>query len=524
MTPSTRGKENDSEFETLSGSAPQGTSPPADILSANMEPLPPAPPRLPGYEVLTKVGQGAMGRVYKARQVALDRPVAIKILIPGRPLDRFRREAKLLASIQSPHVVAVHDFDVLADGSPMLVMEWIEGQDLGRILKTQGGPLAEDKVLPWMRQTAEGMKLTATQGIIHRDLKPSNILIDAQGAAHVADFGLARGSETVDDLTGSSHYLMGTPTYMAPEQADDPRRVDTRADVYSFGACFYHVLTGRAPFEGESVFSILYRHKTEPLIPPRSRNPALSQRTNDLLERCLAKEPRDRFDSFDVLLRHLQPSPSTISPWDALEDVRLARALERYRVRRAQYLESGRGEEQELDRFLLADGRSFRIMRGNIVRQEVDAIVSSDNAYLTMNTGVSAAIRLAGGPTISAEARHMAPVRPGRVVVTSAGKLPARFVFHAVTIGQTASLVPATGGKPILTWVEPSRDLIAELLASCFYHAESLSVRTLALPLLGTGAADLSREVCLDTMVRYLARQLLGGLTPVQEVRLMLFP
>jgi serine/threonine-protein kinase len=161
------------------------------------------------YEFLNEVGRGGMGMVYRARHRALDTPVAIKVVLPGASPDRFLREARLLARCRSPFVVAVHDFDVLDDGRPMLVMEWVEGEDLLTVLRRRGGPLPEDQALPWMRDVAEGMRAAAEEGIIHRDLKPSNILIDRKGRARVADFGLARGPVSLGDLTQSGG-MMGT--------------------------------------------------------------------------------------------------------------------------------------------------------------------------------------------------------------------------------------------------------------------------------------------------------------------------
>src|SRR5262249_54323603 len=207
-----------------------------ELLSGSL----PIPPR---YEILGEVGRGGMGIVYRARHRDLDSQVAIKVTLPGMSLDRFRREAKLLARVRSPHVVAVHDFEVLPNGCPMLVMEWVEGSDLSKVLRQQDGPLPEAQALPWMEQVGQGMLAAAEEQIIHRDLKPSNILIDRHGRALVADFGLARGPRTVSDLSRSGDVL-GTPSYMAPEQAEDPRSADTRADIYSFGATFYHALTG----------------------------------------------------------------------------------------------------------------------------------------------------------------------------------------------------------------------------------------------------------------------------------------
>jgi O-acetyl-ADP-ribose deacetylase (regulator of RNase III) len=174
----------------------------------------------------------------------------------------------------------------------------------------------------------------------------------------------------------------------------------------------------------------------------------------------------------------------------------------------------------EADVYTFPGDRVLRILVGDIVEQQVDALVSSEDGHLTMGetvphargAGAAAALRRAAGPEYAAEARRFVPVRPGRVVVTPAGRLAARFVFHGITLD-----------GPVEKRVCPSRDLIAEILASCFYHADTLHVRTMAFPLLGTGAGGFSPEVCLDTMFRYLAQMLLRGLTTVREVRIVLY-
>jgi serine/threonine protein kinase len=464
------------------------------------------------FEILGEVGRGGMGVVYRARHKVLGKHVAIKVLLPGGSSQRFLREAKLLATVNSPHVVAVHDFDVLPDQSSMLCMDWIEGQNLLQAMRARGGRLEEDVALPWMRQVCEGMAAAAEKGIVHRDLKPSNILIDTHGLARVADFGLARGPDASSNLSRPGDVL-GTPYYMAPEQAEDPPSADTRADIYSFGATFYHALTGYLPFLGSTYFSVLFKHKTEPLVPPKTRNPQLSKRLSECLERCLAKSPNERFATFDALLADLKLPITAASPWDVLDDPEVSRYLEHYRSRREIYLRGGPQRLLEADTYRFPQQRVIMIGFGNLVEQAADALVSSDDEMLSMGGGVSGALNRAAGPTLAEEARRYVPVRPGRVVVTSAGALQARFVFHAVTMGQREA-----------EWVLPSRDLISEIMESCFYHADTLGLKSLAFPLLGTGAGGFPRDVCLDTMFRFLARKFLHGLTTVRLVDIILFP
>jgi serine/threonine protein kinase len=328
----------------------------------------------PRYEIVEAVGQGGMGVVYRAQHRLLNRQVALKACRPGTPVERFRREAQLLACVRSPHVVTVHDFELLEGLRPALVMEWINGRNLRELVHDAQGPLAEARVLPWMRQVCEGMLVAAEQGIIHRDLKPSNILIDDHDHACVADFGLACAAR-VDDRTVTGE-LMGTPFYMAPEQAEDPHGVDTRADIYSFGATFYHVLTGQPPFQGATAFTILFKHKTEPLIPPRARNPLLSTRTSECLERCLAKAPHQRFSTFQDVLASLQSPMAPSSPWDACEDPGMTRYLDMYQARRQLYLQGGVADLPEPDAYGFPQRRLLSIGFGNLVEQEVDALVS----------------------------------------------------------------------------------------------------------------------------------------------------
>src|SRR5262245_34184252 len=462
------------------------------------------------YDDIVEIGEGAMGVVYRAHDKLLDILVAIKLLQPGHSTSRFLREAQILAKITSDYVVRIFDVRLLTGDYPILIMQWVDGIDLHKKIKSQGDPLSEEQVVLWMRQTCEGMSVAADQRIVHRDLKPSNILIDSSDRARVADFGLARDPFATGDLSGSTQ-IMGTPLYMAPEQAEDSKAVDERSDIYSFGATFYHALTGQPPFTGPTVFSVLNKHRTEPLASPFVRNPQLSQRTSAVLERCLAKSPAERFQSFGQVLSELQRSDVS-SPWDTSEDPKLAPYLIVYRKWRDAYL-NARDPYRRMDEYDFPDDRHLYILDGDISNQQVDAIVNSTDQAISALTGVSKAIRAAAGADVFHEARRFVPVRPGRVVVSSAGNMNARFIFHAITTGYMQDET-----------VPPSRDIISEILASCFYHAESFNVQSIAFPLLGTGAMGFPRDVCLDTMFRFLARTLLQGVTPVQDVRIVLFP
>ncbi|MDX1948474.1 MAG: serine/threonine-protein kinase [Pirellulaceae bacterium] len=465
------------------------------------------------YTDVRQIAVGGMGIVYRAVDQRLGRPVALKRLRAGASDERFRREAKLLANVSSPHVVQVYDLDLSRADEPILCMEWIEGASLAQRIddaRVSGQPLGGPQVLDWMREVCEGMSAAAESGIVHRDLKPSNILIDKQRRARVADFGLAMSQTSLHELSLALQVL-GTPHYMSPEQAEDPRTVDTRADIYSFGATFYHVLTGRPPFDGATVFAVLRKHSAEPLVCPRVHNPELSNRMCELLERCLAKSPGDRFSSFAEVRAQLVPSAAQ-SPWNDAIDEALVPLWRTYQARRAAYLDPAATLDGR-DEYRFPGLLKLRIVRGDLTRLPLDAVVSSDSERLEMGNdrdrGSARSIRLAAGEAVAAEAKRFAPVRVGRVVVTSAGGLPARFIFHGVTFA---------GDAPV------SRDAIAEIVRSCFYQAESLHLRSLGFPLLGTSQQHFPPEICLDTMFRAIATASLHPSNTVESATIVLKP
>jgi serine/threonine protein kinase len=261
------------------------------------------------YFVEDVIGSGGMGVVFRGHDLELDRPVALKTLLPNRSISRLKREAKILAKIDSPYVVKIHTFVQLTNGLCVLVMELIDGADLSKIMTVNGGQVAEEQALNWMIQTAQGMLAVADKNVTHRDLKPSNILIDRSQQARVADFGLATAlTESLGSTTTLTGAIMGTIPYMAPEQTESPD-VDTRADIYSFGATFYHALTGRLPFEGATVVTVLVQKHTQVPPAPLKINPSISEHTSRMLERCLARSPEDRFQNFQEVLEFLEQPP-----------------------------------------------------------------------------------------------------------------------------------------------------------------------------------------------------------------------
>ena len=226
------------------------------------------------YLILDKLGQGGMGMVFKARHRRLGRVGALKILPPSFARDRqavmrFRREVEAAGRLKHPNVVAAVDADE-DRGVHFLVMEYVEGRDLDRVVRDRG-PMPVAQAIDCMIQAARGLEAAHAQGIVHRDIKPGNLMLDAAGTVRVLDLGLARivdaanpfGKTAGGRLTESGMY-MGTVDFMAPEQAEDSRRVDHRADIYGLGCTLYYLLTGRTPFDGATVLKRLMAHLEQP--------------------------------------------------------------------------------------------------------------------------------------------------------------------------------------------------------------------------------------------------------------------
>lgn len=258
-----------------------------------------ASPSIPsGFELLSELGRGGMGVVYKCRQVALNRVVALKLILAGgsstdHHRSRFLREAEAAAGVSHPHVVQLFEAGTWA-GQPYLVLEYCSGGSLADQLR--GSPLPKDRTAALLESLARAVQAAHEQGVIHRDLKPQNVLLAADGSPKVTDFGLAKLTDSGEGLTATG-VVMGTPSYMAPEQAAGRREVGAAADVYSLGAILYECLTGRPPFRGPTSMEILVQVLEREPEDPRKLHAAADPELAAVALRCLEKDPAQRYGS-----------------------------------------------------------------------------------------------------------------------------------------------------------------------------------------------------------------------------------
>ena len=265
--------------------------------------------QIPGYQILSKLGSGAMAAVFKARQISLDRIVAIKIL-PKRMsenkefVDRFYKEGKAAAKLNHANIVGAVDVGE-ANGFHYFVMEYVEGQTVYDKLD-KGERYSEKEALKLTIQTCEALAHAHKAGFIHRDVKPKNIMITKDGNAKLADMGLAREAADLEAAQAEAGKAYGTPYYIAPEQIRGELDVDARADLYSLGATFYHMVTGRVPFDAPTPSAVMHKHLKEDLIPPDHLNPELSAGVGEIIEVAMAKKPKNRYQTAEEMLTDLQ--------------------------------------------------------------------------------------------------------------------------------------------------------------------------------------------------------------------------
>jgi len=276
------------------------------------------------YTVLELIGQGGMGQVLKARHRTMRRIVALKVL-PRRAMDspsavkRFQREVRAAARLMHPNIVTAYDAGE-QEGVHYLVMEYVPGKDLAAMLAEQG-PLSVAQAIDYTTQAAKGLAFAHSEGVVHRDIKPGNLLVDEKGTVKILDMGLARmasaggrvGSEDSESLTTSGQ-VMGTCDYMAPEQAEDTHGADHRADVYSLGCTLYRLLTGRKPYEGDTMIKILLAHREAPVPSLSAARPDVPAGLDAVCRKMMAKTPDARYQSMSEVIDALAACVTSRAP------------------------------------------------------------------------------------------------------------------------------------------------------------------------------------------------------------------
>jgi WD40 repeat protein/serine/threonine protein kinase len=278
--------------------------------------IPPELARHERYRVVRLLGVGGMGAVYEAEHLVMQRPVALKIIrraytARADALERFRREVRAAARLSHPNIVATTDAEDAGE-THFLVMEYVEGTDLGRLVQERG-PLRVDRACDYVRQAALGLQYAFEQGMVHRDLKPHNLMLAPDGRVKILDFGLARfASEAASAGVTGTGMVLGTVDYIAPEQADRARQADIRSDIYSLGCTLYHLLAGQPPFPAGTPIQKVMAHVEKKPQPLTELRPDLPEGLMPVLERMMAKNPRHRYQTpAEVALALL---PFTIPP------------------------------------------------------------------------------------------------------------------------------------------------------------------------------------------------------------------
>lgn len=251
--------------------------------------------QIAGYRLLERLGEGAMGTVYKARQLSLDRDVAIKVLAPDLAKDdayvqRFMTEARAVARLNHTNVISGIDVGD-ADGIKYMVMEYADGMTVASLLR-RGGSMDEERALRIAQQMSRALDHAHRNSLVHRDVKPDNIIITKDGVAKLCDLGLARLESSSDDGT-----RMGTPAYMSPELARHDTAVDERTDLYSLGATLFHMVTGREPYPGSDAHAVMAKHLTDAVPVASDVEPSISVETSALISKLMAKQAAERHAS-----------------------------------------------------------------------------------------------------------------------------------------------------------------------------------------------------------------------------------
>ncbi len=263
--------------------------------------------KIGGYEIVELIGHGGMATVYRARQISMNRIVAVKVL-PRQFLNdetymqRFNREVKFVAELEHRNIVPVHDYGE-ADGQPYIVMRYMSGGSLDDLLRR--GVQSLDEIASILDQIAPALDYAHSRGVLHRDLKPSNILMDGSGGAYLTDFGIARLMSEASNVTLTTHGVVGTPSYMSPEQAQG-QPLDGRSDIYSLGVMLFEMATGKRPFESDTPYGIAVLQVTAKPPSPRSLNPHLPITVERVILATMSKKREERYESATQLAEALR--------------------------------------------------------------------------------------------------------------------------------------------------------------------------------------------------------------------------
>jgi serine/threonine-protein kinase len=297
--------------------------------------------QIPGYKILSRLGKGAMAVVYRAKQISLNREVAIKVL-PRRfsenpeYVERFYKEGQAAAKLNHNNIVQAFDVGE-AGGYHYFVMEYVKGKTLYEDLAASK-IFSEEEALDIIIQVGHALNHAHNCGLIHRDVKPKNIMINSEGVVKLADMGLARETADIEAAQTEAGKAYGTPYYIAPEQIRGSVDIDERADIYGLGATFYHLVTGRVPFMADDPNEVMRKHLKEPLIPPDHINTSLSAGVSEMIEVMMAKDKEDRYKNMAEVLEDLEAIQNGQPP---------TRARGRFDVSLLEQLEAGEEVSEE---------------------------------------------------------------------------------------------------------------------------------------------------------------------------------
>jgi len=265
--------------------------------------------KIPGYKVLGKLGAGAMATVFKAKQLSLDRVVAIKVLprkFTSNPqfIERFYAEGRAAAQLNHPNIVQAYDVGKAGEYH-FFVMEFVDGTTVyDEIVKSKR--FNEKDAIDIVLQVAEALEHAHSKGLIHRDVKPKNIMLAKGGVAKLADMGLARAISDREAAEAEQGKAFGTPYYISPEQIRGEINIGPQADIYSLGATLYHMVTGSVPYDGKNPSAVMHKHLKSDLVPPDHVNPKLTSGISEVIEMMMAKDARARYQSCKDLIQDLR--------------------------------------------------------------------------------------------------------------------------------------------------------------------------------------------------------------------------